>query len=398
MDVLDLAQADRALAELGEESDRMAEALVAMDAHPGHRLLSGADLTGETARRWAAASAAMSVLWEQFARHRELVDRAREVRARRARPGTAELTELTSLLTGAVVELNAERLPIERRSLTGPAVVTESVTLAELVSMMKQVYSTITEVLAAAEKAWQAAVDQLDPIDTQLRLAQAQAGSLGADEPGLTRLADELAALRQAALADPLAADVHPPERLVAELARIRAGLDELVAARDGFEDRQHELESVIDRVAAVEAEVRSVHATVLAKIASPGLALPRDRTSALRARLTELADLWRARRWSALAAALTELDRDASAALTDVRAQLGFATGLLDRRLELRGRLDAYRAKARGLGHVEDLELARQHARAHELLHTIPCDLAAATIAVREYQRALRERTEERR
>ncbi|GAB2969873.1 hypothetical protein LWP59_14455 [Amycolatopsis acidiphila] len=398
MRVLDPEQADRALAELGEESDRMAEALVAMDGHPGQRLLGGADLTGVTARRWAEASAAMSVLWEQFARHRELVDRAREVRARRARPGPAELTELTSLLTGAVVELNAERLPIERRSLTGPAVVTETVTLTELVSMMKRSYSTVTEVLAAAEKAWHATVEQLDPLDTQVRTAQALAGSLRVEEPRLSELAGELAALRRTALADPLAAGVHPPGRLAAEVADLRAGLDELVAARDGFDDRQYELEAVVDRVAGVEAEVRSVHATVLEKIAAPGLEPPGNRAPPLRARLTELADLWRAKRWRALSAALAELDRDARAALADARAQLGFATGLLDRRLELRGRLDAYRAKARRLGHVEDLELAGLHARAYELLYTIPCDLPAATIAVGRYQRALREHGKERR
>lgn len=394
--VLDPEQADGALAELGAESDRMAEALVAMDSHPGHRLLSGADLTGVTARRWAKASAAMSVLWEQFARHRELVDRAREVRDRKARPGTAELTELTSLLTGAVVELNAERLPIERRSLTGPAIATETVTLTELVSMMKKSYSTVTEVLAAAEKAWNSTVERLDPLDTQVRLAQALVESLGVEEPRLARLSEELAALRQAALSNPLAADVHLPAGITAELSGIRAGLDALVAARDRFDDRRHELELLVGGLAGAETEVRSVYATVREKIASPGLTPAENRTPALRARLTELADLWRAQRWQALAEGLAGLDHDANAALADVRAQLAFATGLLDRRLELRGRLDAYRAKARQLGYVEDLDLAALHQAAHELLYTIPCELRAATIAVREYQRALQERREE--
>jgi hypothetical protein len=394
--VLDLEQADRALAELGAESDRMAEALVAMDSHPGHRLLSGADLTGVTARRWTEASTAMSVLWEQFARHRELLDRAREVRARKARPGTAELTELTSLLTGAVVELNAERLPIERRSLTGPASTGETVTLTELVSMMKKSYSTVTEVLAAAEKAWNTTVERLDPLDTQMRLAHALAESLGVEEPRLTRLSEDVAGLRHAALSDPLAADVPLPERITADLSGIRAGLDDLVAARDRFEDRQQELETLVDGIAGAEAEVRSVYSTVREKIASPGLEPAENRTTALRARLTELADLWRAQRWQALADGLAALEREANAALTDVRAQLAFATGLLDRRLELRGRLDAYRAKARQQGYVEDLDLAALHGAAHQLLYTIPCDLRAATVAVREYQRALQERREE--
>ncbi|WP_236794595.1 hypothetical protein [Amycolatopsis sp. GM8] len=368
--MLDTDEADRALAELGADSDRMAEALVAMDGHAGHRLLKGADLTGVTARRWAEASAAMSVLWEQFARHRDLVEHAREIRARKARPGPPELTELTTALGGE---------------------------LAELATSMKKSLSTITQVLDAAEKSWQETAERLDPLDTRVRSAQALAESLGVEEPRLARLIAELAGLRQSALSDPLAADVRVPERLAAELADVQATLDDLVAVRDDFADRQQELEAVVDRIAAVEAEVRTVQATVLEKIASPDLTPPGKAIPALRARLTELADIWQARRWQALSRKMSTLDRDAQAALDDVRAQLAFATGLLDRRLELRGRLDAYRAKARQLGHVEDLDLAGLHATAYQLLYTIPCDLRAATIAVRDYQRALQERREER-
>ncbi|HVW44922.1 MAG TPA: hypothetical protein VHC18_26595, partial [Amycolatopsis sp.] len=74
--MLDPAQADRALAELGADSDRMAEALIAMDAHPGHQLLTGATLTGVTLRRWTEAGAVMTVLWQQFSLHRSLLEQA----------------------------------------------------------------------------------------------------------------------------------------------------------------------------------------------------------------------------------------------------------------------------------------------------------------------------------
>lgn len=368
--MLDLEQTDRALAELGAESDQLAEALVAMDGHPGHGLLKGADLTGETARRWAEASAAMTVLWEQFARHRDLVADAQAIRFRKARPGAEELAELDTALGGEVTEL-------------APA--------------MTKSLATVTEVLDAAEKAWQDTAAGFDSLDAAVRAARGSAESLGVAEPRLARLGTDLAAARQSALSDPLGADTRGPARLAGELAEIRGTLDELVDVRDRFADRQQELEAVVDRIAAVDAEVRTVQATVLEKIASPDLTPPGSAVGALRARLTELADLWQAGRWPALAQKMSTVDRDAHAALDEVRAQLAFATGLLDRRLELRGRLDAYRAKARQLGHVEDLELAGLHAKAYQLLYTIPCDLRAATVAVRDYQRALRERREER-
>jgi hypothetical protein len=134
---LDREEADRALDRLGGECDRIAEALVAMDSHPGHRLLRGATLSGLTQQKWAETSVAMATLWEQFGTYRTMVERAKEVRARRSRPGQEELGELTELLTGQVVELNQEHLPIEQRTLTGPALIVERITLTQLVDRMK---------------------------------------------------------------------------------------------------------------------------------------------------------------------------------------------------------------------------------------------------------------------
>ncbi|MFD6354420.1 hypothetical protein [Nocardia tengchongensis] len=51
-----------------------------------------------------------------------------------------------------------------------------------------------------------------------------------------------------------------------------------------------------------------------------------------------------------------------------------------------------AHRMRARP-GAPELTELLR-YRRAHELLHSTPCDLAAATRAVTEYQRAITEKT----
>jgi len=118
-------EADRALQRLSAESDRMADALVAMDSHAGHQLLRTATLTGVTQQRWAEASTAMAVLWEQFNVHHKHIEHAREVLARKSRPGAVELRELTDLLSGPVVELNAKQLPIEQRGVTGPSVVSE---------------------------------------------------------------------------------------------------------------------------------------------------------------------------------------------------------------------------------------------------------------------------------
>jgi hypothetical protein len=62
----------------------------------------------------------------------------------------------------------------------------------------------------------------------------------------------------------------------------------------------------------------------------------------------------------------------------------------LLSRRDELRGLLDAYKAKAARVGGAEDPHLAARYAQARELLWTAPCDLTAAAGAVNGCQQAV--------
>jgi hypothetical protein len=54
-------------------------------------------------------------------------------------------------------------------------------------------------------------------------------------------------------------------------------------------------------------------------------------------------------------------------------------ATGLLGRRDELHGLLDAYQAKAARLGAAEDMDLTARYQQARDLLWIAPCDLTAA-------------------
>ncbi len=85
-----------------------------------------------------------------------------------------------------------------------------------------------------------------------------------------------------------------------------------------------------------------------------------------------------------------TRLARDAAAATKQCKDAEQAAAGLVGQRNELRGLLDAYRAKAGGLGAAENAELDQRYQQAKDLLWTAPCDLAAATAAVNGYQQAV--------
>lgn len=401
--VLGREEIDLSLERLGKDSDRIAESLVAMDGHAGHQLLRGTTLAGKSGERWAEASAAMATLWEQFATYKSLLDRAREVRARRSRPGDDELVELTELLSAPVVELNAKHVPIERRGLTGPATVVERITLTELVDRMKKAFSTVTEVLATAEAAWSSTIGQLDPLEQELRTASVLAESVAAGDKqvaaALNRLRRGIDGARERVLTDLLSIDkANPLSAITAEVAELRGKLATLAEVRDTFDDRLATLDLAISDVEALEETAKQTYAAALEKIASPGLPEPTDEVStALRGRLRELAgqrqSVSTTGRWSRLAAEADALARDTATELDAARRTLGAISGLFDRRAELRGRLEAYRVKAARIGFAEDLELEKHHQLANELLFTAPCDLPAATRALNRYQQAIQQR-----
>ncbi|HEY0636576.1 MAG TPA: serine protease, partial [Pseudonocardiaceae bacterium] len=115
-----------------------------------------------------------------------------------------------------------------------------------------------------------------------------------------------------------------------------------------------------------------------------------RGEAARLRGFLDELEGLHRGGDWGRLARRHAEVVEQADGVLTGVRAERDGLRELLDRRAELRGRLDAYRAKAGKSGHGENLALVELHRVAHDLLWAAPCDLGAATRAVAAYSAAV--------
>jgi hypothetical protein len=298
------------------------------------------------------------------------------------------------------VALDSEAVPIERRGLTGAAQVTERITLADLLARMRHAFDTVTGVLAAVESAWSAAIGQLDPLDATLHTVSVLAESVAAGDRDLTATVTgvrrDLDRAREQVLTDVLT--VHGADTLAgiaSRLGELETRLSALARVRDEFDGRLAALETTLADVEAAEATARQTYAAVQEKIAAPGLPAPTDRGSAtLRNRLRRMTARRDTAGWATLAAEADELDRVAAATLTEARTALRAITGLLDRRAELRGRLEAYQVKAARLGHAEDRTLETLHAEAHRILFTAPCDLPAATRALNRYLQAIQDRS----
>ena len=392
--VLTREQAAAAVAASVAERDTIQANLLDLDGSFGKRLLAGAKLTGETGRRWDAVTAAMTTLWETFSAYSAVVDRAAEVIAG-GKLNATKLTELDTLLNGASVRLARASSAVARGDLTGKA--ETELTPAAAVREMRTAFAGAAEVMATAENVWNAIADQLQQVAADLAAARQRTDGLAdsALSDALGPAEADLGQLRDVLNSDPLALR-HGSQVDTARLGRLRqraavavSKAEELATLRDHADQRISAVAMAVSAARQAWQDAMAARERAAARIAAAALPQPPE-VRGLADRLAGLEALKAAGRWPRLASEIDLLEGQAEAVANRCRDAERQATGLTDRRDELRGLLDAYQARAAKLGGAEDSELDARYDRARDLLWTAPCDLSAAADAVTGYQQAV--------
>jgi hypothetical protein len=387
-------QAGAAVKAAVAERDAIQANLLELDSSFGKQLLAGAELTGETRRRWDATAATLAILWQVYEAYSAVVDQAAEAAARHL--GPRELTALTALLTGRSVQLSAGPAPLAGRDLADPG--REDLTLATAVARMRGAFSSVTEVVSAAEHVWTEVAGRLDVAGAGLARVTPLAAALG-DEALTGNLAAaqaELARMRDTLNSDPLAlwqggaADTSGADRLQERIAAAVGRADELIQLRDEARQRVDGARTAATAARSARDDAVAAWQQAAAKIAAGALPPPPAELADLSARLAGLGPLLDAGRWPRLASELDLLDRELATATARFHEAERASVAALAKRDELRGLLGAYKAKAARLGAAEDAALAERYARARDLLWAAPCDLTAAEAAVAGYQQAV--------
>ena len=225
-------------------------------------------------------------------------------------------------------------------------------------------------------------------------MADIQLGDTGLAD-ALTAAETSLAELRDTLNTDPLAlwqhgqTDTGRLDRLRERVKAAAVRAAELARLRDGAGRRIAALTAAISAATAARQDAAAAQDRAAARIADPGTQPLPDLV-----RLTKVVaaatDLQAAGRWTRLATELDAAEKDIAAATERCRAAERAAAAQVDRRDELRGLLDAYKAKAAGLGGAENAELEAAYGQARDVLWTAPCDLAVAAAAVTAYQQAV--------
>jgi hypothetical protein len=398
-------QAGAAVEAAVAERDVIQANLLELDSSFGKQLLAGAELTGDTKRRWEATAATLATLWQVYSAYSAVVDQAAEAVTRHL--GPRELAAITALLTGRSVQLASGPAPLAGRDLADSG--REDLTLATAVARMRGAFAAVTEVVAAAEHVWTEVAGRLDAAGRELARVAPQAEMLG-DEAltgDLAAAQGKLTRLRDTLNSDPLAlslgssgpgrsgrsaasVDTSEADRLQEEVAAVATRVDELLRLRDDARQRIAGVTAAAAIAQSAREDAAAAWQRAAAKIAAGALPPPPASLADLSARLAGLGPLLASGRWTRLGSELDLLDRELAAVTASFKEAERAVVAAMAKRDELRGLLGAYKAKAARLGAVEDTGLAERYDQARDLLWTAPCDLAAAEAAVTGYQQAV--------
>jgi hypothetical protein len=386
-----IEEIDSTLQRLRGAAEAIGANLLEVELDPNRGLLDSSALEGESATRWGEASTTLAQLWQWHALLEQLLDRAAGLRGARPRPPVKRLEELRELLEGASIELSSEHVPLEQRSLLGGAQAAQRCTPEELLERSSAAFDEAKGVLAAAGNAWNALLPRLHGARATLQESTELGRALGEGEPPeLDRARERLSELTRKLSTDPLSVSVEE----VAELERsVRAVRDDL----GGLDEVRRELAALLADARKLGEELRRVaregsdaHEQALVKIAAPAVHEPLSLDGALESRLDDVEKIARHGAWREARAVLEQWTARVRSLLEQAHRIARENRAPIEARNELRGLLDACRAKATRLGLIEDLQLSGLFKQAHDSLYTAPTDLVQATELVHRYRHAL--------
>jgi hypothetical protein len=387
-----LGAADAELLRLEAAASSVARSLVELDDNTARKDLDKGPLTGATAAAWADATAALTELWNGYSLLTDLVKRSRELRGQRRFTDTDRIAYVEQVL-GRSITLSTTIVPLAQRGLLGAGQVVTACTPAELLAAMEAAFATVVAVAVRAGETWDrllpATADVAVAVDRVRQLSRAAGAGTATVDDADARLQDFVAMLA----CDPFGCTD-------AELDAIRAVVDRADAERTSAADLRATLTR---RLAAAHTLADEVAAAVATAVTAEQMAADRFAPGAItdgasgpdpRADLAAIDALASAGQWQLIGGRLSAWTRLATARRDAASTAAARNTALMSDRAELRGRLDAYQAKAARRGWAEHPTLSPLSETARTLLWTVPCDLDAARIAVGAYQEAIADLT----
>ncbi|WP_030442362.1 hypothetical protein [Actinoplanes subtropicus] len=382
-----IAPADAELLRLETAMTAIASNLVDLDDNPARKDLDKTKLTGRTAAAWADATDALTQLWDGYRMLTDVIAEARSLRDKR-KLSDADRAAFVHRVQGRSITLSTTTVPLAQRGLLGAGQVHTTCSPAELLSAMEAAFQTAVTVATQAGEVWQkllpAAADATAAVDNVRVLIRLHGGPQATIDEADRRLG----AFTRTLATDPLSVDERELFTVRDLVARADAERTSAAELKEALTQRLADAHALLDQFAEAQRAADVALDAAADRFREQDLRVVRGPD--LRPDLAAVDALAAAGQWALISPRLADWTRRARERLAALRDAAAHNDGLLVARNELRGRLDAYRAKAlrRGLG--EDAELTPLAEAARTALYTAPCDLDAARVAVNAYQDAL--------
>ena len=388
---------DRGLASWNQRLAAIADNLLELQGDPAYKVLTGSggtvplQLTGETARRVLPALKPIEGIFHQFSLLQSVIARAAQLRNDLPVFGREQtLREIEALLLGQSIQLPVDAVALKDRTLLSGVQGTQTIRPEQLLTSMASAFGEARDAVLTVSGAWEELAREVDAAESEIKRLKGAASTANCTTPREIAEAERtLDTLRAEIQSDPLTARNELNAKLLPSLEaadrQLQASLQLHRQIATGHELLAH--------LRVLESDLGVAVAAKRAKIlgCDPSVDLvPTSQLENLVAWLARLEHKFGQERLESIARGLENWHGAAGQTVAVTEQALQRERLPLEMRNELRGRLDALKAKARKYGIAEEDSVASLSQQAEAFLYARPTDLARSATAVEAYERRL--------
>ncbi len=397
-----LEQIDQLLADWRNKIDLIGQNLMELYELPTYQRLSGtsgfpkAYLTGLSEAQITPALEAMSNLFQDFDLLLKTVEQATELRKQVPRFLASEqkLQEIEQILTGASIQLPAVHTPLAHRGLLTAAETANAIAPDQLLAAMTSAFQVAKDAVLAVDQAWSHLEPTLANAEAEIISLQTLADSLG--QGSLSELVAahrNIAALRTSIESDPLGVRADFDRDIQPLIARVKTTLEQLVQQQTQIRENLEIGHQLLNQLVELHRQAELAFAESREKVVDHStlqMPLASEQIDALSQWLTRLETKFSEGFLYPVHVGLDNWIAKARESIAIEERAWNANKAPLETRQELRGRLNAFKAKALALGLAEDATLSELANKANQLLYTRPTPLEQAAELVSQYEKRL--------
>ncbi|MEH1827597.1 MAG: hypothetical protein V7L22_20045 [Nostoc sp.] len=352
-------------------------------------------LTGITAQKVTPALEAMNDLFQYFDLLVQTIDRASRLRQQLPRFLATEekIDEIKQLLTGTSIHLSVVQTPLAQRELLTVTQQANAIAPAQLLEVMTQAFSVARDAVLAVDAAWTNLEFLLQDAESQIILGQNLAASLNQDSRNeLVQAHEAIASLRERVEQDPLGVSAEIDRQLKPLLAQVKLVLEQAQKQQAQIQEKLAIAHNLLEQLIRLHSQSIAAFTESQEKVLylTKHTPLPQEQINALSQWLTRLQNKLEEGLVSPVMLGLDNWIAKAKEYITVEQQTYTANNTLLQTRRELRGRLDALKAKALARGLIEDINLVDLAQKATQLLYMRPTPLDKASELVSQYEKRL--------